>query len=229
MKYITVYPKHCFKGVCMSPKVTLGALILSLVLNIALFAWLFQLNGQMTRYMEDTNATIAELQDELITSNQSAEETRTIASNLRDQVENTGTLTRFAVTAITEQLSQLVTQTITLTVPINQQIPVATTVQLDETFEVPIQTTVPINTVVDVPLQLGILGEVMLDVPINLSVPIDLVVNVPFSEEIPINTTVPIVMDIPVVISLKDTPLATQLEEWQATLGQLGVGASEEE
>lgn len=207
----------------MSSKLTIGGLILSLVLNVALFAWLFQMNGQLNTHIQQTNTTIAELQDELTKSNQSSEEARTIAANLQDQVENTGTLTRFAVTAITEQLSQLVTQTITLTVPINQQIPVATNVQLDETFEVPIQTTVPISTVIDVPVQLGILGEITLDVPINLSVPIDLVVNVPFSEEIPINTTVPIVMDVPVVISLRDTPLAAQLEEWQATLGQFGV------
>jgi hypothetical protein len=213
----------------MSSKVTLGGLILSLVLNLILFGWLFQLNSQISTHIQETNTTIADLQSEILKSNQSAEEARTIAANLQTQVENTGTLTRFAVTAITEQLTQLVTQTITLTVPINQQIPVATSVQLDETFEVPIQTTVPISTVIDVPLQLGILGEVILDVPINLSVPIDLVVNVPFREEIPINTTVPIVMDIPVVISLKDTPLATQLEEWQATLGQFGVGVPEEE
>lgn len=213
----------------MSPKVIGGALIISLVLNLLLFAWLFQLNSRLDGYIASTDATITELQDELTKSNQSAEEARTIAANLQEQVENTGTLTRFAVTAITEQLAQLVTQTITLTVPINQQVPVATTVQLNETFEVPIQTTVPISTVIDVPLQLGILGEVTLDVPINLAVPIDLVVNVPFNEEIPINTTVPIVMDIPVLISLKDTPLAAQLAEWQATLGQLGVGTVEEE
>lgn len=213
----------------MSSKMILGGLLVSLILNVVMFGWLFQLNHQMTQHIEETNAAIAELQREITKSNQSAEEARTIASNLQDQVENTGTLTRFAVTAITEQLSQLVTQTITLTVPINQQIPVATSVQLDETFEVPIQTTVPISTVIDVPLQLGILGEITLDVPINLSVPINLVVNVPFSEEIAVNTTVPIVMDVPVVISLKDTPLAAQLEEWQATLGQFGVGTIEEE
>lgn len=213
----------------MSSKVILGGLLVSFILNVLLFGWLFQLNNQMTQHIEETNTKIAELQREITKSNQSAEEARTIASNLQNQVENTGTLTRFAVTAITEQLSQLVTQTITLTVPINQQIPVATSVQLNEIFEVPIQTTVPISTVIDVPVQLGILGEITLDVPINLSVPIDLVVNVPFSEEIAVNTTVPIVMDVPVVISLKDTPLAAQLEEWQATLGQFGVGAIEEE
>lgn len=213
----------------MSSKVIIGGLLVSLMLNLALFGWLLQLNNQMTQYREEMDTTIADLQREITKSNQSAEEARTIASNLQDQVENTGTLTRFAVTAITEQLSQLVTQTITLTVPINQQIPVATSVQLDETFEVPIQTTVPISTVIDVPLQLGILGEITIDVPINLSVPINLVVNVPFSEEIPVNTTVPIVMDVPVVISLKDTPLAAQLEEWQATLGQFGVGSTVEE
>ncbi len=213
----------------MSSKLIPGGLLVSLILNLILFGWLFQVNGQLTYHVEDTNTTISELQSEIARGNQSAEEARTVASNLQNQVENTGTLTRFAVTAITEQLSQLVTQTITLTVPINQQIPVATTVQLDESFEVPIQTTVPINTVIDVPLQLGILGEVTLDVPINISIPIDLVVNVPFSEEIAVNTTVPIEMDVPVVISLKDTPLATQLAEWQATLDQLGVEPSEEE
>jgi hypothetical protein len=211
------------EGVRMSPRVLAGGLIVSIVLNMIVAVWAIQMNRQVG---ENRDAIVA-LQDELIQSNQNTEEARAIAVNLRGQVENTGTLTRFAVTAISEQLSQLVSQTITLTVPIDQQVPVATSVRLEKTFEVPIRTTVPINTNVSVPIQLGILGDHTINLPINLSVPIDLVVSVPFSEEIPINATVPIVMDVPVVLSLKDTPLAAQLAEWRGTLEQLGVNAEE--
>lgn len=207
----------------MSSKLTLGGVILSLILNAILFGWLFQMNSQRQADQTALAEMRLAMESELSQNSQTAQEALTVANNARTQGENTGTLTRFAVVAITEQLSQLVNEDIVFNVPIAQEIPVATTVQLDENFEVPIQTNVPINTVVTVPVQLGVLGQIDLDVPLNLEVPVNLTVNVPIQKEIPINTVVPINMDVPVVISLQETALASQLEEWRTTLAQMGL------
>ncbi len=123
-----------------------------------------------------------------------------------------------AMEEVVQQLGALETQTFTLQVPINEEIPIETTIVFDEEFVIPIQTTVPIRTTITVPLRLGPLGEYPIEVPIQTDVPIDLSVTVPVRKEIPIETTVPIRLNVPVTLSLEDTPLAEQLAAWRTSL-----------
>lgn len=119
---------------------------------------------------------------------------------------------------VARQLETFESQTLTMTVPIREQIPVNATIPLDERFEVPIQLDVPIRTTVNVPLRLGLLGEYNLDIPIDTTVPIDLTVPIHIQRDVPVRTTVPLDLEVPVSLSLAETPLAGQMAGWRASI-----------
>jgi hypothetical protein len=110
--------------------------------------------------------------------------------------------------------------TISYTVEVDQEIPVAATVPFYEEVAVPINTVLPIETTVVVPINLGVISY-SLDVPINTIIPVDLEVTVPISKTVDIVTTVPLDLEVPIEIPLADTPLADYVEELDAALARL--------
>ncbi len=110
--------------------------------------------------------------------------------------------------------------TISYTVEVDQEIPVAASVPFYEEVVVPVNTVLPVDTTVVIPIDLG-LTSYDLEVPISTIIPVDLEIAVPISKTIDIVTTVPLDLDVPIEIPISDTPLVDYLEELDAALAQV--------
>jgi hypothetical protein len=111
--------------------------------------------------------------------------------------------------------------TLEFNIPVEQEFAVEAEIPFDETIEVPIQLTVPISQVVETtilidPLQTGFEIPVDIAVPIAIEIPIDETLAFPIKRTIPISTTIPLKVDVPIVINVAETDLAqyvTRLRE----------------
>jgi hypothetical protein len=110
--------------------------------------------------------------------------------------------------------------TISYTIEVDQEIPVAASVPFYEVVSVPINTVLPVETTVMVPINLGVISY-SLEVPISTIIPVDLEVTVPISQTVNVVTTVPLDLDVPIEIPLADTPLVDYVEELDAALARL--------
>lgn len=186
------------------------AWVVLVLLSVASLAANFYLFGQLQQARGEIEGAVA-----------SAAASERQVAEIQRQLDATHNTAGLALDFLGEQLGMLESQVLTVTVPIDEEIPVAATIPFDEVFTVPIQTSVPIDTAVNVPLQLGLLGTYNLDIPIRTTVPIDLEVEVPIRKRIPIETTVPIRFDVPVTLSLAGTPLGEQLAGWGQMLQEM--------
>ncbi|MGB0387106.1 MAG: hypothetical protein ACPGWR_20000 [Ardenticatenaceae bacterium] len=143
------------------------------------------------------------------------------ANDIQSQIDSTSVMVGVALDYVAEQLEGIEEQEFTVVVPIDQEVPIDTTVLINEEVSIPFNEVIPINTNVSVPIELPVLGKLDLDVPINTSVPINLDLKVPITQEMPIKTVVPVQTDFPITISLKDTEIGTQLAQWRETLTQV--------
>lgn len=100
------------------------------------------------------------------------------------------------------------------------EIPFQTTFPVNEEFTVPVQTTIPVNTTVVVPINLGFTSY-NLRVPINTVFPLDMEFTVPVSMTMDVDVTVPVDMEVPIEVSLAETPLVGYLDELDASLSEL--------
>ncbi|MFQ5553763.1 MAG: hypothetical protein ACE5GC_00155 [Acidimicrobiia bacterium] len=116
--------------------------------------------------------------------------------------------------------------TIAFDVPIDQTIPISTSLDLNRTLEVPISTTLPVDEVIETTIRInGPFGvDIPLDVtvPIQLEFPIDLTVPIPVNERVPIETSIPVNLTVPISIPVAGTELATLAESLQQGLESLG-------
>lgn len=117
-------------------------------------------------------------------------------------------------------IAEIGDDTLSYTVQVDQEIPVAASIPFSEQVAVPINTTVPISTTVVVPVNLGI-ATYRLSVPISTVFPVDLEVSVPVSQTVDIATAVPLDVDVPVEIPVAETPVSGYLQELDATLAKI--------
>jgi hypothetical protein len=139
---------------------------------------------------------------------------RQIALDAQQAVENTVTDARDIVTGIGDD-------TFSYTFKLQQEVPIAAVVPVDEEVVVPIRATIPISTVVMIPINAGLLGTFDIDVPVRTMVPVSLDVAIPISHTVDIATTVLLDVEIPIEIPLAETPLVDYMEELDAGLGRL--------
>lgn len=112
-------------------------------------------------------------------------------------------------------------QTFTYTVVVDETLPIDTAIQIDETFPVAINETLPVNTTVRANVDAGILGTIPLDIPISTSVPVDLDFEVPIEKSLPVKTAVPVYFEVPIEVSVAETPLQGTLDDVIARLETL--------
>jgi len=117
-------------------------------------------------------------------------------------------------------VAQLVDDTFSYTIAIDQEIPVSTGIPLNEILEVPINAVVPVSTTVVVPVNLGF-RTYELAVPIEAVFPIDMEVSVPVSQTVDVTTVVPLQVDVPVEIVISETPLDGYLKDVDAALEKI--------
>jgi len=126
-----------------------------------------------------------------------------------------------AVTDARQQVKSLGRDTIAYTFELDQEIPIAATVPVEEEVIVPINTSVPISTSVTVPVNTGVLGTYNIDVPVQTVIPVDLQFDVPVSQTVDISTTVRLQTEVPIRIPIDETPLAEYLDDLDNSLGSL--------
>ena len=111
--------------------------------------------------------------------------------------------------------------TVSYTVTIEHEIPVSASVPFKQEIDVPVNTTIPIDTTVIVPINAGILGTFDIEIPIRTFVPLSLEIAVPIDEMVEVDTTVPLDLEVPVEVTIADTPMYGHLEELDEALARL--------
>lgn len=109
---------------------------------------------------------------------------------------------------------------ISTTIRVEQEIPITASSPIYEEIVVPINTTIPIDTDVIVPINAGLLGTFEIDVPIRTVIPVDIDVVVPIRQTVDIATTVPLQLELPLEVSIAETPLADYLDALDTALAQ---------
>jgi hypothetical protein len=112
-------------------------------------------------------------------------------------------------------------QTFSYTFVVDDTLLIDSDLPVDETIPVRIQDTIPINTTVVVPVDTRFFGIIDLQVPIRTSVPVDIQAEVNINQTFRVNTTVPIYVEVPVAITVAETPLFDAIGDVQAGLDQL--------
>lgn len=106
------------------------------------------------------------------------------------------------------------------TLKVEQEIPIAASIPVDEVVTIPVDTVVPIDTTVIVPIDLGITTYDLV-IPIQTIVPVNLEFAVPISQTVDIVTSVPLDVDVPIEIPLAETPFVEYMDELDAGLARL--------
>lgn len=176
-----------------------------------------QASEQAAQASEQAVQALAMLEE---TSNK-ANKALTTASDVKSQIDSSAAMIGIAIDYVAEQLEGIEEQEFTVVVPIDQEIPIDTTIAFEQQVNIPFKNNIPINTTVNVPIELPFVGALDLDIPINTTIPVELDINVPLSQDIPIQTTVPVKLDFPITISLKDTEIGEQLSQWREALNQV--------
>lgn len=115
----------------------------------------------------------------------------------------------------TEQVQQ---DTIQVDIPIKQSIPIQASIPFNKKLTVPIKTTLPISDTINVTTPLG-----ELPLPVQMTFPIDLEVPIEVNQTLDVSTTVDIDLNVPIVVPVKETPLASYLDELQRALRELAA------
>jgi hypothetical protein len=103
--------------------------------------------------------------------------------------------------------------TLTYTAVIDDTIPLNADLGLDESIPVPINETLPINASINVPVQMGPFGTYNVTLPISGSVPVNTTLQIVIDQPIHVDTTVPVHLEVPIRLAVKDTPLSDTLDD----------------
>ncbi len=109
-------------------------------------------------------------------------------------------------------------QIIEYTFSVDQAVPIAADIPIQETVPITIDDEFPINTSVTVSVPLGPLGSAPVTVPISTVVPIQKTFNITIDQTFSLETIVPVQFDVPIVVNVAETPLYAALEDTRARL-----------
>jgi MFS family permease len=197
-----------------------GALGMLLVVALVVSFAALNRNSDLSSDLEEARAELAQARTDLSTLEKDFEQvqggTALFASQVTAFQEQLAALAPGVAAGISDAVGGLdafATSTLEFQVPINEDIPIATVIDLNRTITVPIQTTIPIDETVDTTITVA--GPFGIDIPLNVTVPVqlnlpvDLDVSFAIDEQIPISTSVPVNLELPIAIDIADTELAT--------------------
>lgn len=113
--------------------------------------------------------------------------------------------------------------TLTYTAVVDDTVPINADLALNESIPVPVDETLPINASVNVPVNMGPLGTHSVTIPISGSVPVNTTLNITIDQPFHVATTVPIHLEVPIQVAIKDTPLADMLGDVKIRLQALAL------
>jgi len=215
----------------MSNRIKLAGLLLFLIMfaSLATNIYLIRTTLNLQTELAETSRQAAQALTMLEETSSKANRALSTASDVKSQIDSSAVMIGIAIDYLAEQLENIEEQEFTVVVPIDQELPIDTTVSLKQQISIPFNENIPINTNVNVPIELPFVGALDLDIPINTTVPVNLDLSVPLKQDIPIKTTVPIKLDFPITISLKDTQIGEQLGQWREALNQVKALQSNEQ
>ncbi len=128
---------------------------------------------------------------------------------------------RQAVADAIAVIDDLQSKTFAHTVVIDQSLAIETDLPLDETIPVTIDQVLPVDTVVTVSVDAGVLGVIPLEIPIRTRIPINLTQDVVIDQTFHIETAIPVHLEVPINLSVAETPFYDTLEDLQLRLEAL--------
>ena len=155
-------------------------------------------------------------------------ETRILQDNLtafQTEIFASGERAVGTLNATSSGLSVLVDQPLIFTARVDQEVPFSASVPFIRRLDVPIQTSIQINEVIETTIVVA--GPFGWDVPVDVTVPIDLVIPVDITVPIEINevievdTTTRLKLDVPVELDLEESGLAALVRQMSSNLTRL--------
>ena len=113
--------------------------------------------------------------------------------------------------------------TFTYTAVIEDTIPINADLGLSESIPVPVDETLPLDATISVPVDMGPFGIHNVTLPISGTVPVHTTLNIVVDQPLHVSTTIPVNLEVPIQVAIKDTPLATTLDDVKARLETLAV------
>lgn len=135
----------------------------------------------------------------------------TFASLLRVRSTAIGQLDAFNT-----YIGQVEQDTISVSIPLNQPVPIRASIPVNQQLTIPIKTSVPISQSVNVNTPLG-----TLPLPLQMNFPVDLQIPITVSQTVDISTTVALNTSVPISVPIRETPLAKYLQQLRESLQQL--------
>jgi hypothetical protein len=135
-------------------------------------------------------------------------------------------LARQAVGDAAAVLENLQSQSFVYTFVIDDTLPVKTDVPLNATIPVTIRQNIPVDVMVTVPVE-TVFGPIDLDVPIQTNIPVNLQQDIVIDQVFTIDTAVPVYIEVPIDLKVRDTPLSELLESIKLRLEAMERSLSE--
>jgi hypothetical protein len=117
------------------------------------------------------------------------------------------------VGALAEQVRLVQDEVIRTNIHISQDMPVQTSMPINQTFDVPVDTTVFIEKEVTLSF-----GDTSFPIPLELDIPINTTVPVEINESMNISMTIPLDLHMPVAIPVRETNAIDYLEDLHSSL-----------
>lgn len=137
--------------------------------------------------------------------------------SLDEQARVAGSRVAIAESALQRAAEALENGPISVPVQLQVDVPIRTTIRLDQTIQFPVRTEVPIQADLDIPITTPF-GDFNMPVPVDVKVPVNTTVPVAIDESIPISATVPISINRPVTIDLRETEIGAELRRLRQQL-----------
>ena len=105
-----------------------------------------------------------------------------------------------ALTAAQDSLARMEDQPLAFAVTVDEDVPIQTTIPIEQTFVMPLQIDYPLDTVVNTHIDIPILGKQELTIPVQTIIPISYTLEIPIQTEVPISLTYRLQQEIPVEV-----------------------------
>jgi hypothetical protein len=130
-----------------------------------------------------------------------------------------------ALAAARNSLVMMEDQPMVFSVTVDEEVPIQTTIPIEQTFVMPLQFDYPLDTVVNTQIDIPILGTQELAIPVQTVIPISYTLDIPIRTEVPISLTYRLQQEIPVEVVMPAEALGSlsDLIERLAEESQLGL------
>ena len=125
-------------------------------------------------------------------------------------------LAREQLVSLADQMAQAKNSVITAEFPVNQRVPINTTIPVKKSLTVPFSTRVKVDDTVTVPL-----GGLDFPVPIRADIPVNATVPITIDETVAISTTVQLNLTVPIRLPVANSSFEAVLNELEQRLRNL--------